>query len=115
VANGLAGTARVITAAALIMMAVFLAFVASPDPVVKMVGVGLAVAVFIDATVVRMVLVPSLMVLMGQANWWLPRWLDRVMPVIHLDEPADTTPEEHPLPPPAPARPASDLVSTGSS
>jgi putative drug exporter of the RND superfamily len=104
VARGLAATARVITAAALIMIAVFLAFVAHPEPVTKMVGLGLAVAVLVDATVVRMLLVPSLMVLMGRANWWLPRWLDRILPRIHIEgpeEPARPSPEE-----PAPLGPA---------
>jgi putative drug exporter of the RND superfamily len=91
VARGLAATARVITAAALIMIAVFIAFVAYPEPVTKMVGLGLAVAVLIDATVVRMLLVPSLMVLMGPANWWLPRWLDRILPRIHIDRPEDSS------------------------
>jgi RND superfamily putative drug exporter len=87
VARGLASTARVITAAALIMIAVFMAFVANPEPVTKMVGLGLAVAVLVDATIVRMLLVPSLMVLMGRANWWLPRWLDRILPRIHVEGP----------------------------
>ncbi|HLM65657.1 MAG TPA: MMPL family transporter [Acidimicrobiales bacterium] len=90
VAEGLGSTARVITAAALIMMAVFGAFVAHPDPVVKMVGLGLAVAILVDATLVRMVLVPGTMVLLGRANWWLPRWLDRILPTIELE--GDTTP-----------------------
>jgi putative drug exporter of the RND superfamily len=90
VADGLASTARVITAAALIMMAVFGAFVAHPDPVVKMVGLGLAVAVLVDATLVRMVLVPGTMVLLGRANWWLPRWLDRILPTIDIE--GGTTP-----------------------
>jgi RND superfamily putative drug exporter len=85
VARGLASTARVITAAALIMIAVFASFVAAPEPVTKMVGLGLAVAVLVDATVVRMLLVPSLMVLMGRANWWLPRWLDRILPAVQLE------------------------------
>ena len=96
VARGLAATARVITAAALIMIAVFLAFVAHPEPVTKMVGLGLAVAVLVDATIVRMLLVPSLMVLMGRANWWLPRWLDRILPRVHIEGP-----EESPRPTPA--------------
>jgi RND superfamily putative drug exporter len=87
VARGLASTARVITAAALIMIAVFIAFVANPEPVTKMVGLGLAVAVLVDATIVRMLLVPSLMVLMGRANWWLPRWLDRILPRIQVEGP----------------------------
>jgi putative drug exporter of the RND superfamily len=85
VLHGIASTARVITSAALIMIAVFLGFVVSDDPALKMVGLGLATAIFIDATVVRMVLVPALMRLMGDANWWLPRWLDRALPEIHLD------------------------------
>ena len=72
VARGLAGTGRVITSAALIMVAVFLSFVASPIPSLKMLGLGLATAILIDATVVRMVLVPATMALLGKANWWLP-------------------------------------------
>jgi RND superfamily putative drug exporter len=87
---GLGATAKVITAAALIMISVFLGFVASDDPVVKMMGIGLATAVAVDATIVRMVLVPSTMALVGDANWWLPRWLDRVLP--HLDLEADPEP-----------------------
>ena len=83
VVDGLASTARVITSAALIMISVFLAFVATDDVTVKMFGLGLATAVFIDATLVRMVLVPSTMSLLGSANWWLPRWLDRILP--HMD------------------------------
>ena len=83
VVDGLAATARVITSAALIMISVFAAFLLSPDVEVKMFAVGLTVAVFVDATIVRMILVPSTMALMGDANWWLPRWLDRAMP--HID------------------------------
>jgi putative drug exporter of the RND superfamily len=82
---GLSNTARVITSAALIMIAVFLSFVTNPDPTVKMIGLGLAVAVFIDATIVRMVLVPSTMELMGNANWWLPGWLDRLLPTLNVE------------------------------
>jgi len=85
VVTGLAATARVITAAALIMISVFLSFVPNPDPTVKMIGLGMAVAVFIDATIVRMMLVPSTMELAGKANWWLPSWLDRVLPRIHVE------------------------------
>jgi putative drug exporter of the RND superfamily len=88
VVNGLAATARVITSAALIMISVFLAFVTNPSPTVKMIGLGMAVAVFIDATVVRMMLVPATMALVGKANWWLPGWLDRVLPHIEIDLPA---------------------------
>jgi RND superfamily putative drug exporter len=83
VVDGLAATARVITSAALIMISVFAAFLLSPDVEVKMFAVGLTVAVLVDATIVRMVLVPATMALMGDANWWLPRWLDRVLP--HID------------------------------
>ncbi len=85
VVTGLAATARVITAAALIMIAVFVSFVPNPDPTVKMIGLGLAVSVLIDATVVRMMLVPSTMELAGRANWWIPRWLDRILPRIHVE------------------------------
>ena len=85
VARGLAGTGRVITSAALIMIAVFLSFVASPVPSLKMLGLGLAVAIAIDATLVRMVLVPATMALLGKANWWLPAWLDRILPRLTIE------------------------------
>jgi len=85
VADGLAATARVITAAAAIMVAVFLAFVLNDDVFVKAVGIGLAAAILIDATVVRMVLVPSTMELLGDRNWWLPKWLDRILPDVHVE------------------------------
>jgi RND superfamily putative drug exporter len=88
VARGMAGTGRVITSGALIMIAVFLAFVASPVPSLKMLGLGLATAILVDATLVRMVLVPSTMALLGKANWWLPGWLDRILP--HLSVEGDT-------------------------
>ncbi|MCU0268571.1 MAG: MMPL family transporter [Acidimicrobiales bacterium] len=93
VVEGLGATAKVITAAALIMISVFLGFVASDDPVVKMMGVGLATAVAVDATIVRMVLVPSTMALVGDANWWLPRWLDRILPHLDLDLDDDAPPD----------------------
>ncbi len=80
IVRGIAGTGRVITSAALIMIAVFLGFVLGDDPGTKMFGLGLAVAIFIDATFVRMILVPATMSLLGDANWWLPRWLDRLLP-----------------------------------
>jgi RND superfamily putative drug exporter len=83
VVRGLSSTARVITSAALIMISVFGAFVLGDDPNGKLFGVGLSVAVFLDATLVRMVLVPATMSLLGRANWWLPAWLDRILP--HLD------------------------------
>ncbi|HEY8721229.1 MMPL family transporter [Pengzhenrongella sp.] len=83
--EGLAGTGRVITAAAAIMVAVFAAFIPSPDVILKVIGVGMASAIFIDATVVRMLLVPAAMHLLGRANWWLPAWLGRRMPELHIE------------------------------
>ncbi|RSS82192.1 MMPL family transporter [Streptomyces sp. WAC06614] len=80
IVEGVSGTARIITSAALIMVAVFLSFAVAEDPSTKMFGLGLATAIFIDATVVRMVLVPATMTLLGRANWWLPKWLDRILP-----------------------------------
>jgi RND superfamily putative drug exporter len=85
VIRGIASTARVITSAALIMISVFLGFVLGDDPAIKMMGLGLATAIFIDATVVRMVLVPATMKLMGDANWWIPSWLERVLPRIDIE------------------------------
>ncbi|HKZ15784.1 MAG TPA: MMPL family transporter [Solirubrobacterales bacterium] len=90
VADGLAKTARVITAAAAIMVVVFLAFVASPEVFLKLFGIGLAAAIFLDATLVRMVLVPAVMQLLGKWNWWIPSWLERALPRIEVEgrEPA---------------------------
>jgi RND superfamily putative drug exporter len=85
VADGLAATARVITAAALIMVCVFAAFVLGDDRQLKLFGLGMAFAVFIDATVVRMLLVPATMELLGDRNWWIPRWLDRLLPKIDVE------------------------------
>ena len=85
VIRGIASTARVITSAALIMISVFLGFVLGEDPAVKMLGLGLATAILVDATIVRLVLVPATMTLMGNANWWIPRWLDRRLPTIDID------------------------------
>ncbi len=85
VARGLAGTGRVITSAALIMIVVFLSFVTSPVPSLKMLGLGLATAILVDATIVRMVLVPATMALLGNANWWLPTWLDRALPHLTVE------------------------------
>jgi len=82
---GIASTARVITSAALIMISVFLGFVLGDDPAIKMTGLGLATAIFVDATIVRLVLVPATMKLMGDANWWLPGWLDRLLPRIDIE------------------------------
>jgi putative drug exporter of the RND superfamily len=85
VADGLAKTARVITAAAAIMVVVFLAFVASPEVFLKLFGIGLAAAIFLDATLVRMVLVPAVMQLLGARNWWIPDWLERILPRIEVE------------------------------
>jgi RND superfamily putative drug exporter len=85
VADGLAKTARVITAAAAIMVVVFLAFVASPEVFLKLFGIGLASAIFLDATVVRMVLVPAVMQLLGSRNWWIPDWLERALPRLDVE------------------------------
>ncbi len=85
VADGLAVTARVITAAAIIMVCVFSAFVLGDDRNLKLFGLGMAVAVFVDATVVRMVLVPATMELLGARNWWLPKWLDRILPRLDVE------------------------------
>jgi RND superfamily putative drug exporter len=80
ITRGLVGTARTITCAALIMVAVFSGFMFGGDPLAKMMGLGLATAIAIDATIVRLVLVPATMTLLGKANWWLPGWLDRALP-----------------------------------
>ncbi len=93
VADGLAATARVITAAAAVMVCVFLSFVLGGMRDLKLFGLGLAVAVFVDASLVRMVLVPSAMELLGNLNWWLPGWLDRVIPSVHI-EAAPSAPAE---------------------
>jgi putative drug exporter of the RND superfamily len=96
VARGTAATGRVITSAALIMTVVFLSFVANPSALVKMIGVGLSTAIVLDATIVRMVLVPATMALLGRANWWLPRWLDRRLPHMKMKE-ADLPPQPEPV------------------
>jgi RND superfamily putative drug exporter len=85
VADGLAATARVITAAAAIMVVVFGSFMLEDNRIIKMFGLGLAVAVLIDATLVRMLLVPATMELLGAKNWWLPRWLDRILPTLNVE------------------------------
>ncbi|WP_435769598.1 MMPL family transporter [Nocardioides sp. SYSU DS0651] len=85
VAEGLARTARVITAAAAIMVCVFGSFVLGQSRELQLFGFGLAFAVLVDATLVRMVLVPSLMELLGERNWWMPRWLDRLLPRVHVE------------------------------
>jgi putative drug exporter of the RND superfamily len=86
VAIGIGATARVITTAAAIMVLVFSSFVLDSNPTVKMLAIGMAVAVLIDASIVRMILVPSVMALLGARAWWLPRWLEPVVPQLHLED-----------------------------
>lgn len=95
VVDGLASTARVITSAALIMVAVFLGFAFDPSVVIKMIGVGMAAAIAIDATLIRLIVVPAAMALLGRANWYLPRWLNRILPTVepHKSPEAVDTPE----------------------
>ncbi|MFJ7064671.1 MMPL family transporter [Streptomyces sp. NPDC101115] len=95
VAHALEITARVITCAALIMVSVFAAFIVSDNIVVKMLGLGLAASVLIDATIVRLLLVPAVMTLLGSHAWWTPRWLDRILP--HLDTEGEGALEEEPV------------------
>ncbi|HEY5663756.1 MAG TPA: MMPL family transporter [Ilumatobacter sp.] len=85
VADGLAATARVITAAAAIMVVVFGAFLLEDNRIVKLFGTGLALAVLLDATLVRLLLVPATMELLGSKNWWFPKWLDRIVPTLHVE------------------------------
>jgi RND superfamily putative drug exporter len=94
VADGLAATAKVITAAAAIMVVVFGSFILENDRVVKLMGTGLAAAILLDATIVRMLLVPATMELLGDRNWWLPRWLDRILPDIDVEGHAEPVPED---------------------
>jgi putative drug exporter of the RND superfamily len=90
VADGLSATARVITAAAAIMCTLFLSFVLGDNIIIKLFGIGFASAIFIDATLIRLVIVPSTMELLGDANWWLPSWLDRIIPHLDVEGPALT-------------------------
>jgi RND superfamily putative drug exporter len=85
VVRGLSATGRVISAAAAIMVAVFLGFATEVDVVVKQLGVGMAVAILLDATLVRMVLVPATMTMLGRWNWWMPSWLDRALPTVRAE------------------------------
>jgi putative drug exporter of the RND superfamily len=110
VAIGIGATARVITTAAAIMIVVFTSFVINPNPVVKMLAIGMAFAVLIDASLVRMCLVPSIMSLLGSHAWWMPRWMEPVVPQLHLEgSPAEPVASEpalagavgHPAEPPA--------------
>ncbi|MFJ6555494.1 MMPL family transporter [Streptomyces luteogriseus] len=85
VVTGFRHGARVVTAAAVIMMAVFAGFIGSSESMVKMIGFGLAIAVFFDAFIVRMAIVPAVLALLGRKAWWLPRWLDRVLPNVDVE------------------------------
>jgi putative drug exporter of the RND superfamily len=106
VADGLAQTARVITAAAAIMFCVFGSFVVGDLRVLKVFGLGLAVAVLIDATIVRLVLVPATMELLGDVNWWFPKWLDRIVPSLDVEGEAEPVIElEAPTPAPTESLP----------
>ncbi len=104
IVHGIATTGRVITAAALIMISVFLGFATGSDPTAKMLGLGLATAILVDATLVRLVLLPATMKLLGDANWWIPRWLDRLLPTIDLPRGGRV------LPAPAPPSPTSAVT-----
>ncbi len=99
---GQAETGGIITAAALIMIAVFLGFLISPGRPIKIFGFGLAAAVFLDAFILRTMLVPSLMHMFGRANWWFPRWLDRITPRLSVEPPEESLPVEAPETPPPP-------------
>ena len=105
VADGLAATAKVITAAALIMTSVFGAFILDDQIFLKIIGIGMAAAVVIDATIIRLILVPATMELLGDKNWWMPKWLDRIIP--HLDIEGSHTVAPTPTVP----QPDSELVS----
>ena len=93
VVRGIGVTARTISCGAAIMVSVFVGFGFGDDPVLKMLGLGLATAVFLDATLVRLVLVPATMKLLGDANWWLPAWLDRLLPTWDLEGADDKLPD----------------------
>jgi RND superfamily putative drug exporter len=110
VVTGLSSTARVISSAALIMVTVFLGFALDPAVIIKMMGIGLATAIAVDATVVRLVLVPATMALLGDRNWYLPRWLDRVLADI---DPHGSSPMETSILPVQPSEETRELVSAG--
>ena len=107
--TGFRYSARVVVAAALIMMAVFSGFIGAGESMIKMIGFGLAIAVLFDAFIVRMALVPAVLALLGKAAWWMPRWLDRILPKVdvegealtHHATPATAT-APTPVPPPGP-------------
>jgi RND superfamily putative drug exporter len=101
VAQGLGASAKTISSAAIIMVAVFSIFALTGLPQVKEIGVGLAVAIALDATLVRLVLVPATMELMGDWNWWLPKWLDRILPDMDFESSGPPPTAEESEQPPA--------------
>jgi RND superfamily putative drug exporter len=107
--SGLAITGRTITSAAFIMIVVFAAFVATTDRNIKMIGLGMATAIALDALVVRTMLVPAIMHTLGKSNWYLPSWLEQRLPHLDLDEGDAAVPPAPPVPPAAPAGPAGGL------
>ena len=96
VRRGLGGSGRVVVIAAAIMASVFLAFVPSTNGTIKLFGIALASAVIIDAFVVRLILVPAVMSMLGRANWWLPKWLDRILPTITIEQGDDEVVDDEP-------------------
>ena len=114
VIEGVGTTARVITSAALIMISVFASFILDVDVTTKMFGIGLSVAVFLDVTLVRMILVPAAMSLLGHRAWWLPQWLDRLLPTIDIEggehDGEAQQPVAHPVAQPDAAEPERDTV-----
>jgi RND superfamily putative drug exporter len=104
IVTGLAGTARVITAAAAVMVVVFAAMIPSDQVFVKVFAVGMVAAIVVDATVVRLLLVPAVMHLLGRGNWWLPRGLERRLPQLHVEGPPETFPPPVDDPEPALSR-----------
>ncbi len=107
VADGLAATAKVITAAAAIMVVVFGSFMLEFERTMKMMGTGLAIAILLDATIVRLLLVPATMELLGDRNWWLPHWLDRLLPNLDVEGESESSPDDDA------ARPARERVPAG--
>jgi putative drug exporter of the RND superfamily len=110
VRNGLAATGKTITAAALIMILVFGAFIFGGIRVIKEFGVGLAAGIFIDAFIIRMAVVPALMFMFGNANWWFPKWLDRIVPHLAVEHPDDPMALEDGAGPGSPDSPADSSV-----
>jgi RND superfamily putative drug exporter len=96
VRRGLAGSGRVVLMAALIMASVFAAFIPTPNNTIKLFGVALASAVLVDAFLIRLVFVPAFMSILGNVNWWLPSWLDRILPHFEIEGGADEISDDEP-------------------